>query len=265
MANNNLYNYFAYMNDDKFILNKPISITKISIFLILIYIILFEFIWVTQNIIPKPFLIIDSFLSLWTEYNLLNAFFETTAVIFPAILIAILALETSAKTFLKPFLNFSGIMNIAVPFKYFSFFFAALLLNFIFPNSLLAELLFAFLFVLFKLLKIVSDATDSIAEEYVLSSKFLGLSGNQMFSQVIWKSLKPKVYKSLIQVHTQLWVAVLIYEFVGSSIGMGNIYRVAFNYNDFLAIISLGIFISLVILLVNSILKIVTSKLVFWK
>ena len=80
------------MSLNKFIINKPVSISKITILLILIYIVLFEFIWVTQNIIPKPFLIIDSFLSLWSEYNLLNAFFETTAVIFPAILIAILVL-----------------------------------------------------------------------------------------------------------------------------------------------------------------------------
>jgi len=253
------------MSSNKFILNKPVSISKITILLILIYIVLFEFIWVTQSIIPKPFLIIDSFLSLWTEYNLLNAFFETTAVIFPAILIAILVLETLVKIFLKSFLSYSGIINIAVPFKYFSFFFAALLLNFVFPHSLLAEFLFAFLFVLFKLLKIVSDASDSIAEEYVLSAKSLGLQNNQIFSQVIWKSLKPKVYNSLTRVHTQLWVAVLIYEFVGASIGMGTIYRLAFSYNDLLAIISLGIFISLVILVVNSILKIVVSKLIFWE
>ena len=253
------------MSTNKFIPNKPSSISKITIFLILIYIVLFEFIWVTQNIIPKPFLIIDSFLSLWTEYNLLNPFFETTAVIFPALLIAILVLETLAKYFLKPFLSFSGIMNIAVPFKYFSFFFAALLLNFIFPNSILAELSFAFLFVLFKFMKSVSDEMESVTEEYVQSAKSLGLSDNQIFPKVIWKSLMPKVYNNLIPVHTHLWIAVLIYEFVGSSIGMGAIYRLAFTYNDLLAIISLGIFISLVILIVNSILKIVISKLIFWK
>lgn len=264
MVNNNIYNYFAYMNLNKFIINKPVSISKITILLILIYIVLFEFIWVTQNIIPKPFLLVDSFLSLWTEYNLLNAFFETTAVIFPAILIAIIVIELLAKIILKHFLSFSGIVNITVPFKYFSFFFVALLLNFIFPNSLLAEFIFAFLFVLFKLLKMVSDASDSIAEEYVLSAKSLGLLNDQIFSNVIWKNLQPKVYNNLIPVHTQLWVAVLIYEFVGASIGMGTIYRLAFSYNDLLAIISLGIFISLVILIVNSIFKMVVSKLIFW-
>jgi len=114
-------------------------------------------------------------------------------------------------------------------------------------------------------MKSVSDEMESVTEEYVQSAKSLGLSDNQIFPKVIWKSLMPKVYNNLIPVHTQLWIAVLIYEFVGSSIGMGAIYRLAFTYNDLLAIISLGIFISLVILIVNSILKIVISKLIFWK
>lgn len=253
------------MSTNKLDTKKPVAISNITILLLLLYVILFEFIWVTQNIIPKPSLVIDSFLSLWSEYNLLDAFFETTAVIFPAILIAIAVIEILARIFLRTFIDFSGIMNIAYPFKYFSFFFVALILNFIFPESLLVEFLFAILFVLFKLLKIVFDETDFIAEEYVLSAKSLGLSKSQIFSQVIWKSLKPKVYNNLTLVHTQLWVAVLVCEFIGSSIGIGTIYRLAFSYNDLLAIISLGIFIAFVILIVNSILKIVVSKLIFWK
>jgi len=253
------------MSSNKFEINKPIAISNITILLILLYIILFEFIWVTQNIIPKPSLVFDSLISLWSEYNLLNAFFETTAVILPVILIAVVVLEILVKIFLKIFIDYSGIVNIAAPFKYFSFFFFALVLNFVFPESLLAELIFAILFVLFNLLKILSNKTNFIAEEYILTAKSLGLSKNQILSQIIWKSLKPKVYCSIVPLHTKLWTAVLIYEFIGASIGVGTIYRLAFNYNDLLAIISLSIFISVVILIGNSILKIVVSKLIFWK
>ncbi|MCF6269246.1 MAG: hypothetical protein L3J41_06030 [Melioribacteraceae bacterium] len=253
------------MSSNKFSINKPITISSISILLILVYIILFEFIWVTQNIIPKPSLIVDSFISLWSEYNLLDAFFETTAVILPAILIAVIILEALIKIFLRIFINYSGIVNIAAPFKYFSFFFVALILNFIFPESLLVELLFATFFLLFQLLKNVSHETNFLEEEYILAAKSLGLSKSQILSQIIWKSLKPKVYNNLVPLHTKLWGAVLIYEFIGASIGIGTIYRLAFNYNDLLAIISLGIFISIVILLFNSILKFVVSKLIFWK
>lgn len=265
IVNDNLYNYFAYMSTHKFYTNKPVSISNITFLLILIYLVLFEFIWITQSVIPKPSLIIESFLSLWSEYKLLTAFFETTAIIFPAILIAIVLLEIIVNLFSRTIESFSGIFNITVPFKYFSILFVALLFNYTFPESFLAEFLFAILFVLSKLLKVVLDEYSSVAEEYILTAKSLGLSKNKIFSQVIWKSLKSKVYFKLTSFHTQLWAVVLIYEFVGSSIGMGSIYRLAFNYNDILAILSLGIFISLVIFVINSILNIVVSKLIFWK
>lgn len=265
IVNDNLYNYFAYMSTHKIYTNKPVSISNITILLILIYLVLFEFIWITQSVIPKPSLIIESFLSLWSEYKLLTAFFETTAIIFPAILIAIVLLEIIVNLFSRTIESFSGIFNITAPFKYFSILFVALLLNYTFPESFLAEFLFAILFVLSKLLKMVLDEYSSIAEEYILTAKSLGLSKNKIFTQVIWKSLKPKIYFKLTSLHVQLWAVVLIYEFVGSSIGMGSIYRLAFNYNDILAILSLGIFISLVIFVINSILNIVVSKLIFWK
>ncbi len=265
IVNDNLYNYFAYMSTHKFNMKKPVSISNITILLILIYLVLFEFIWITQSVIPKPSLVIESFLSLWSEYKLLTAFFETTAIIFPAILIAIVLLEIIVKLFSRIIESFSGIFNITVPFKYFSILFVALLLNYTFPESFLAEFLFAILFVLSKLLKMVLDEYSSIAEEYILTARSLGLSKNKIFAQVIWKSLKPKIYFKLTSLHVQLWAVVLIYEFVGSSIGMGSIYRLAFNYNDILAILSLGIFVSLVIFVVNSILNIVVSKLIFWK
>ena len=253
------------MSNNNLNINQPVIISKITIFLISIYIVLFEFIWVTQSIIPKPSLLFDSFISLWSDYNLLNAFFETTAVIFPAILIAIVVLEIFAKLFLKTLIDYSGIINIVTPFKYFSFFFFALLLNFVFQESLLAEILFAILFVISKLLTSVFNEKNFAEEEYILSAQSLGLSKSQIYSIVVWKSLKPNVYKNLTKVHMQLWVAVLIYEFIGASIGMGAVYRLAYNYNDVLSLISLGIFISFVILIVNSIIKMVVSKLIFWK
>jgi ABC-type nitrate/sulfonate/bicarbonate transport system permease component len=249
----------------KIITNKPLKTSSITILFVILYVIIFEFTWVTQNLFPKPTLLLESFMSLLSEYNLVDAFFETTAVIFPSILIAILIIEIFSKIFLSVFIDYNGIKNITTPFKYFSFFFFALLLNFLFQNSLFVEFVFTILFVIGLLLQIISKETDSIKEEYVIAAKSLGLSSNQIFSQVIWKSLKPNVYGKLVSIHTGAWVVVIIYEFIGSTNGVGAIYRLAFDYNDLLSIISLGIFISLVILLVNSLIKIVVSKLIFWK
>lgn len=253
------------MTINKLNTNKPLTISNITIILTLLYIILFEFTWLTQSIFPKPSLLIESFISLLSEYSLVDAFFETTAVIFPVILVAIIILEIFIKLFLSLFIDYNGIKNISAPFKYFSFFFFALLFNVLFQHSLLAESIFTLIFVTSLLLQTLSNETNSIKEEYVLVAKSLGLSRGQILSKVIWKSLKPNVYGKLVSIHTTTWIAVIIYEFIGSSNGIGSIYKLAFDYNDILAIISLGIFISIVILIVNSILKIVVSKLIFWK
>jgi ABC-type nitrate/sulfonate/bicarbonate transport system permease component len=119
--------------------------------------------------------------------------------------------------------------------------------------------------VLGNLINVLIKSTKSISEEYVETAKSLGLSNGEVISKVIWKSLKPKVYGNLVKIHNQLWIAVIIYEFIGAVNGIGSVYKITFEYNDLFAIISLGIFISLVVLLLNFILKFVVSKLVFWK
>jgi len=115
------------------------------------------------------------------------------------------------------------------------------------------------------LVSVLIKSTESVSEEYVETAKSLGLSNGEIISKVIWKSLKPKIYGNLIKIHYQLWIAVIIYEFIGAVNGIGSVYKITYEYNDLFAIISLGIFISLVVLLLNSILKFVVSKLVFWK
>jgi ABC-type nitrate/sulfonate/bicarbonate transport system permease component len=131
--------------------------------------------------------------------------------------------------------------------------------------NLYVEFIFAVIFILGKLLQILSDSTESLNEDYIYTAKSLGVSKGQILSKVIWKDLKPNVYDKLISIHTQTWVVVIVYEFVSAVNGIGSVYKLAYDYNDLAAIISLGIFISLVIVSVNSILKIVVAKLIFWK
>jgi len=253
------------MNIDKTKDVRTLSKSNITIFFILIYLVLFEFAWVNQSVIPKPSMLIESFASLITEYNLFNGLFETTAVLFPAIFIAILTIEFLNWIFLNIIIHFNGIINISSPFKYFSFFFFALLFNIIFPNSLLAEFIFITFLVFGNLITTLSEASNSISNEYIESAESLGLSNRKVLSKVFWKSIKPNFYGKLVKIHTQAWLFVIVYEFIGAVNGVGTIYRLAYDYNDFFAIISLGIFIAILILIINSILNFVISKLVFWE
>lgn len=244
---------------------KPFTGTGITAVFILLYIVLFEFTIVTQNIFPKPSLLLDSFISLWSEYKLLGVLTETTAVIFSAVLLVIIFTEVSIKIILTLFIEYSGIKNIVVPFRYFSFFFFSLLFNLLWADLLIIEFVFAFLFVLSELLQVVSESLKSVQKEYLYSARSLGFSKGDLLSKVIWKNIKPAVYGNVVTIHTRTWVAIIIYEFVGSLKGVGSIYKLAFNYNDILAAISLGIFIALLILFINYLIKLTVARLVFWK
>ncbi len=253
------------MTTDKMKIPKPLNTTSITFVLLFIYVVLFEFTLTAQNFFPKPSILFESFISLWSEYNLLAGIFETTEVVFPALLIAIFLLEIGNKMFLSVFLNYNGIKNITAPFKYFSFFFFALLFNLFFADSILAEFIFVSIFIIGKLLEVLSKSLSNISEEYINSAKSLGLSKGDIVSKVIWKNIKPNVYNSITTIHTQTWIVVIVYEFISSVNGVGSIYKMAFDYNDLSAIFALGVFIALVILIVNLLIKIVVSKLIFWK
>jgi ABC-type nitrate/sulfonate/bicarbonate transport system permease component len=244
---------------------KILSSLSVTLLLVLLYIIIFEFTWVSQNYIPKPSLLLESFFSLWSAYKLNASLIETTSVIFPVLFFSVIIFEAIQPIVIKILFKYEGIFNIAAPFKYFSFFFAALIFNLVFPQSFWGKILFAFLFTMLIQLKILFDNKVTIKDEYILAIKSLGVSENKIYSKVIWKTLQPHYYGKLHYVHLQLWIAVLIYEFISASIGVGAVYRTAFEFNDLSAVIALGIFISLIIWAVNSILKFAISKFIFWE
>jgi ABC-type nitrate/sulfonate/bicarbonate transport system permease component len=231
----------------------------------LLYIVLFEFTWVNQSFIPKPSVVLDSFFSLWSEYNLFGALVETTLIIFPVMFIQVLFFDVAVKYLLLLLDKYNGIINISIPFKYFSFFVFALIFNLVFESSFIGELVFAILFVFGQLLNSLNSARLKISGEYIDSAKSLGLSDNKIISKVIWPNIKPKFYSNLSSLHLQLWSVILIYEFVGGIVGIGSIYRLAYIYNDLVAIFALAIFVSLILLFVNSLIKYFISKLIFWQ
>lgn len=265
MVNNNLYNYFADMRDKDYMKRKPFSIFYLAISLVFIYVIIFEFTWVTQNILPKPSVLVDSFFSLWRDYNLFGALVETTVIIFPVLAIMVLIFEILIKYLILLIDKYSGILNISLPFKYISFFVFALLFNLLFENSFAGEIIFTIFFIFGKLLNYLEEAHLTKSEEYIDAAKSLGVSKSKLISKVIWKNIKPKFYSHLTELHSEIWIIVIVYEFIGGTIGIGSIYKLAYIYNDFVAIIALGLFISLIIFTVNCIIKYFVSKIIFWQ
>ena len=148
--------------------------------MIFIYIVIFEFVLIPIKFIPKPSILFDSFISLWDSYNLVALLFSTTSIIYLSLVIGYFLISISAKYLLKIVYEFPGMMNLSVPFKYFSIFFFALLFNLWFSDSLTAEFFFAILVVISFLLSVLNKSSKNTKEEYILTAKSLGLNNNEI-------------------------------------------------------------------------------------
>lgn len=242
--------------------SKQLSIVAV---LILIYIVLFEFVFIPVRFIPKPSILFESFISLWNSYNLSAQLFSTTSIIYISLLLGSLLVTFLAKYLLKIIYQYAGILNLSTPFKYFTAFFFAVLFNLWFGGSFIAEFIFAILFVLAFMMSSLITESGKVKEEYVLAARSLGLNKDEIYSRVIWKELQPRIFDGLLKLHVNLWMIVLIYEFIGQTEGVGALYFSAYQYNDIGAIFALGILISLLILIGNILIKYLNNKLFFWE
>lgn len=62
--------------------NKFKSKIVLTVTLIFIYILLFQFILPVNKVLPKPSLLIESFIIIWSDYNLLTSLAVTSTVIY---------------------------------------------------------------------------------------------------------------------------------------------------------------------------------------
>ncbi|NOX64366.1 MAG: ABC transporter permease subunit [Chlorobi bacterium] len=244
---------------------KPSKQLSIVAALILIYIVLFEFVFIPVRFIPKPSILFESFMSLWDSYNLAALLFSTTSIIYISLLLGSMLVTFSAKYLLKIIYEYPGILNLSTPFKYFTVFFFAIIFNLWFSDSFIAEFIFAILFVFAFIISSLITESKKEKEEYVLAARSLGLNKDEIYSKIIWKELQPKIFGGLLKLHVSLWMIVLIYEFVGQTEGVGALYFSAYQYNDIGAIIALGILISLLILIGNMLIKYLNNKIFFWE
>ncbi len=232
--------------------------------LFFVYVVLFEFILPINKVLPKPSSVYESFIHIWSDYNLLFAFTTTTSVIYVAIALSILFLYAGAKYFIKLFVEMKYSIQSFQIFRFIPIFFIAVLFNFWLPNNLLAELLFGFLAAAFLALKKLFDESMKIKEEYLLVARNLNLTQSDMYKNIYWKSSLPALVKYYEKIHLSLWTLILIYEFIDNTHGFGFISRTALDYKDFTALYTLAIILSLLIWFGNSVIRFVNNKIIYW-
>lgn len=232
--------------------------------LLFVYIILFEFILPINKILPKPSLLVESFLHIWRDYNLIYAFTISATVIYLMLILGFIFVYVRVALLTKLFVEFEGSILSLRLFKYLPAFFFAVIFNFWFPDKLIGEFIFAFILVLFLVSKKLFAESKNVKEEYLLVARNLNLTPSDIYEDVYWKSSLPVLSKYIKQIHYYLWVLVLVYEFIGNSYGVGSIYRTALVYNDFTALFTLALMIALLIWFGDYLIGSIQNKLIRW-
>lgn len=241
--------------------------SKIVFFFILlfVYVTLFEFILPINKILPKPSLLYESFIHIWSDYNLLQALAITSTAVYLSIFFAFLLLYGVSRFIIKIGIEFSGSIETLKLFKFFPAIFFAIVFVFWFGDIFIAEILFGFLALFFLFIAELINASRNVQPEYIQSAKNLGLSINQIYSQVIWKAALPELTKKIIKSHYYIWTLLIIYEFISPINGFGGVYKLALSYNDFTALFTFAIIISIIVWIGDFILRRLTNKIVFWE
>lgn len=232
--------------------------------LMFVYIVLFEFILPINKILPKPTLLVESFLHIWKDYNLFFAFTTTTTIIYVSLILSYAALYVGAAQLFKLFVEMEGTVLSFRLFRYLPAFFFAVLFNFWFADSLFAEFLFATLAAIFLASQKLFEESKKVNEEYILVARNLDLTPGDIYEKVYWKFTQPSLIKYYERIHYLLWVLVLIFEFIGNLHGFGFIYRTALSYNDFTALFTLAIMISLLIWFGSFVIRWIDKEIIFW-
>ena len=233
--------------------------------LLFVYILLFEFILTENRILPKPSFLLDAFSSIWSDYQLLQAFTLTTSVIYTSLIVSYLIVILKSRFIIKAAYDFSGSVETLKVFSHVPALFLIFFSLFWFGNSIGLEFFLALVIVSWRMGYSLFEIAKNVKMEYVSVGKNLGLSENKIFSKIVWKASEPEVYKSLLKSHFYIWGFVLVYEFIAGINGFGGVLKTILNYNDFIGFIAVAILISLIIMIANYILELIGEKLVPWE
>lgn len=232
--------------------------------LIFIYIVLLEFVLPGINYFPKPSLIFESLMALFSDYNLLQALLSSLGVMTFAFYGAMILIYLTAGIIILFFSNFEMFAGILRIINYPAMFIAIMITAFLFQNLIAAE----FLFMLFSFIaiakKYMSEEIKKVPEEYILSARSLGYSENKIRNSVIWKAIQPAVFGRIINKLGFFWISLFIFEFAAKSSGIGELFFSLISYNDYTGLLALSLFTAIIIWGFNLIVSWLNNKIYFW-
>ncbi len=241
---------------------------KIAYFLLsyfVIWIVLFEFILPSNNFLPKPSIVLDSFSALWIDYHLFRNFISSVASIYVSIIAAYYFLRILNKSLIN---EKKGFRNFIFSIEWFSKYVPGIVLGFLlvywFPHSEYVKYLFIFIVIFNTLFLKHMDLALRVKQEYIDSALSLGASNSIIANKVIWKSFQPDLMNHIYNSHIYFWAMLIIFEFANNGKGFGYIFRSALEFKDLSALIAMILLTGIIIFLGSLIIKLSKNKFFFW-
>jgi len=232
----------------------------------LLWIILFEFILPVNNILPKPSIVIQSFPSLISDYNLLPNYISTIAVIYIAL---VTAYYTVRYLSYLPGKENKAAINFIYSLEWFSEYIPGiilgLLLIFWFPKSEYIEFIFAYLAAFFPMMIRLQNSRVKVPSEYILSARSMGFGEGYISRRILWKFSQAEILSHIQSIHLNLWLMLIAFEYIKGGYGIGNIFQRALIYNDLSAFFSAVIITGITVYIATTSLKYIKNRIIFWK
>ena len=244
---------------------RYLSLISITVF-IFSYFLFVEFVLPVNEILPKPSLIFESMISLFKDYGILQSLALTSSVVYISLFVGYLLIHLSGALILKLNDNsgLKAVFSFLKLFKFFPFFAGIILFVFYYNTSINGEFIFSFLFVIITLLL----NFNSFDKDYLIKYKTF-ISNNKIsdnkFYEVKYKLVQPVLFNLFNKLHLTLWAAVIMYEFIALTGGLGTKYYLLLSNHDFSGFVALAILISFLIWIGNFISVVIKNKIIFWE
>jgi len=232
---------------------------------LLIWLILFEFIIPASNVLPKPSIVFQSFGALWSDYNLLTNFLSTVSSIYlPLIIAYFLVMIISEFLFNRKSFFAAFISSIHWFGKYLPGLLIAFIIIYWFPDSNYIESVFVFFTALSSMIIFYQLEIENVEQEYIDSALSLGISKSNLNRKVLWKSVQPKLFSHIFEMHLYIWSMIIAFEFIKGGFGLGVVLKNALLYRDLSALFSIFIITGVTIFIGQTIIRFLKKKFAFW-
>ncbi|MFA7290294.1 MAG: hypothetical protein WC055_15575 [Melioribacteraceae bacterium] len=123
----------------------------------------------------------------------------------------------------------------------------AVVLNLLFPGKIWSEFAFAFFYSFILVLIQINKTNNRNNSEYSKFAKGLSINFESVKEKLFYSNLSKKIKN----IHYEVWLLVLVYEFINGQDGLGGVLKKGFIFNDLYAVLVVGLIIGLLIWVID--------------